>query len=107
MKRTRGDIRSGARAARIAAGISTRQAARFGGVTPKYLTALERGEKTVRLALAIKLARLYEAKIDVFLPPYSSVHSLESGGSVNRAQTRGQGPGRGHASRPRGGAKER
>ena len=55
------------RAARKAQGLTQVDLAEIAGVGPRFLSELERGKDTVRLGLALKIARLVE--LDLFAVP--------------------------------------
>ncbi len=56
-----------ARAARLRAGLTAKQAARAAGITPRYLLACERAND-FSYVLAELLAMRYRCRIDLFLP---------------------------------------
>ncbi len=59
-----------ARAARIAAGFTVEQVAKRLRITPRYLSALERGQyQGFAFHIASRLRYLYDCRIEVFLPP--------------------------------------
>ncbi len=55
------------RAARKAQGLTQVDLAEIAGVGPRFLSELERGKETVRLGLALKIARL--VGLDLFAVP--------------------------------------
>ena len=55
------------RAARKAQGLTQADLAEIAGVGPRFLSELERGKDTVRLGLALKIARL--VGLDLFAVP--------------------------------------